>query len=183
MIAMLNELNKFGPQCVNLPQKPRPDIKKRFPAVSTSKPLLSGHELNIFLSQYLTEDVSEDAFLVPLINQMPENEKKTITKIVEYLKQGVRIVNQQNKKPIRVYIEYGKWLNYAFLLFEKEKFRKRITCTWDEWLKSLGITISPGYAKKLRTIASIIGEYPRFCDLSLPFSKVYQLRGQIRYMK
>ena len=147
MVAVLNGLEQFGPQYVNLPQKPRPDIKKLFPAVSTSKPLLAGHELHMYLCQYLTEDISDDAFLVPQMNEIPESEK-TITKVVEYLIQGAIIVNQQHKKTMKVYIQYGRWLNYAFLLFEKEKFGKRITCTWDEWLRSVGITISTSYARK-----------------------------------
>ncbi len=108
--------------------------------------------------------------------------KKNIVKVAEYLKQGATIVNQQHKKALRVYLMYGKWLNFAFLLFEREKFGKRIACTWDEWLQSLGIKISLSYARKLRKIADIIGEYSRFNYLSLPFSEVYQIRNQIANM-
>ncbi len=68
MMAVLDELEHLGPEYVKLPQKPRPDIKKLFPAVSTLKPLLSGQELHLYLCQHLTEDIPEDAFLVPNVN-------------------------------------------------------------------------------------------------------------------
>ena len=56
-----------------------------------------------------------------------------------------------------------------------KKFNKGITCSWEMWIKSLGINFASSYLRKLRTAASIIGKYPRF-------HKVYTRREQIKNM-
>ena len=48
MQAMLTGLEQHGPDSVNLPKKPQPDIKKLFKK-SQPKPLLSGHDLHNYL--------------------------------------------------------------------------------------------------------------------------------------
>ena len=117
---------------------------------------------------------------VPDINEIPEH--PNLTTVADFLKQGASVVGIQTKNTCKVYVEYGKWLNYGYLLFEQEKFGGKISCTWNEWLLSIGITYTTSYIRKLRTVAEILDGYYRFRQLNLPFSEIYKLRSQIANM-
>lgn len=56
-----------------------------------------------------------------------------------------------------------------------------MSITWEEWLTE-NIGISKQYACKLREIAKLLKDYPRFRHLEISFSEVYAQRKEIKVM-
>jgi len=99
--------------------------------------------------------------------------------VLDHLKTGYDLLKKANATSLATSIEYGKWLEVAFELHSLENLGD--TMTWKEWLNE-NIGIQDSYARKLREMAKILGNYPRFSLLGLSFSEIYQRRKQIQSM-
>ena len=65
------------------------------------------------------------------------------------LKLGYEYIMGRNSRIICSYIDYGEWLNIAFVHFEKRKMCGTICGNFEAWLKE-NVGISASYARMLR---------------------------------
>ncbi len=69
----------------------------------------------------------------------------------------------------------------AFRVYEVENLAGNLQVTWKTWLQTT-IGISESYARKLRDIANILGQYHRFCQVGISFSEIYTRKREIKSM-
>ena len=78
-------------------------------------------------------------------------------------------------------LNYGKWLNVAYGLFENNKGVGKVKGSWSKWLKK-EIGVSDRYARQLRELARDLGEYEKIHLLSITISEIWQRRLNIKAM-
>ncbi len=101
--------------------------------------------------------------------------------VLDGLKSGYKIIKKQNSVSLSAILDYGDWLNIAFHFHSTEKQQGKSLLNWKEWLdRSVGIQDS--YARKIRETSKLLGNFPRFRLLGLPFSEVYLRRKEIESM-
>ena len=105
----------------------------------------------------------------------------TFENVLDYLKPGYEILKRQNCSTLLASISYGEWLNIAFELHSIAKLAGKTFGTWKEFIET-NIRIQDSYARKLREIATLFGNYPRFKTLGLTFAEIYSRRNQIKSM-
>jgi len=178
MMFFVDELEKDGPEgkSINMPKKPKGDLSRLLGDHKQMSKLLSGKHLH----KYLVEKrATQDIVTCPKVSDF--GLFTSLENILEYLKSGYEGLKKQNSTSIAVCIDYGDWLNVAFQLHYIEKLAGKISVTWKEWLKA-NVDIQDSYARKLREVAELLGKYPKFRTLGLPFSEIYQRRKQIKAM-
>ena len=89
-------------------------------------------------------------------------------------------VKKQNAAGLRVFLEYGYWLELANELFRLKKWKGQNNGigTWQEWL-TVNVVICPSYSQKLREVAKLLQIYSRFQNVGIAFSEIYQRKEQI----
>jgi len=105
-----------------------------------------------------------------ILRSVSEVNPNTLNDALIHLKTGYESLRECNKRNLCVSLDYGIWLNKAFALFSMENMGNGIT--WKEWIaKEIGIQDS--YARKLRKVATALGQYSRFREVALSFSEIY----------
>ncbi len=174
LMVYCEELLENGYSLNSEPKKPTVSLGSLVNGKKTkSTTLLVGDKLHAYLLQHIIKDkpVTFDA----------SGTFKSLCDIQHHLKCGFEFVKQQNSSTLCASIDYGYWLNIAFDLHTREKIAGNIKGTWKEWLET-NVGIQDSYARKLRAVATLLQDYPRFRQLGLTFSEVYQHRKQIQEM-
>jgi len=176
MIAFLHELEKDGPGGKAMPKKPKGDLSRLLGDHKQMSKVLSGKGLQEYL---VGKIVTKDKVTCPKVSDA--GLFTSLENMLEPLKSGYKGLKKQNSAAIAVCIDYGDWLNVAFELHYTEKLAGKISVTWKEWLEA-NVGIHDSYARKLREVAELLGKFPRFRTLGLPFNEIYQRRKQIKAM-
>ncbi len=175
MTIFVEDLEQEGPEGKVMPKKPKGNLRHLLGHKQISK-LLIGKDLHEYLIQKI---VTYHNVTCPKVSD--EGPFTSLENTLEHLKSGYKLLKKQNSIIIGDYIDYGDWLNIAFELHYTEKLAGKLLATWKEWLEA-NVGIQDSYARKLREVAKLLGKYPRFRTLGLPFSEIYQRRKQIQAM-
>lgn len=169
-----NELKKRGASSLKFPKLPKQHIKDLLDGVkSKKKPRLSGFELHRYLISKL---VNGHANAMPTLLFLGVD--STLDDVLVHLKSGYEYIKQRNSQILGDFIDYGAWLNTAYIKFWKIKSTGCIKLSWATWLAdNVGITDS--YARKLRVIANLFERYPKMRKLGIPMSELYDLKTEI----
>lgn len=177
MMFFVERLEEKGPEGIDMPKKPKGDLGRLLgDRKQMSKKVLSGEDLHEYL---IGKRATQDIVTCPKVSDA--GPFTNLENILEHLKSGYKGLKKQNSNTIAVCIDYGDWLNVAFELHSIEKLAGKISVTWKEWLEA-NVSIQESYARKLREIEKLLGKYPRFRTLGLPFSEIYKHRKQIQAM-
>jgi len=175
MEMFLKDIEITGPDGKKIPKKPTRDIATLLNNNRKASDKLSGVKLN----DYLQKNITKTNVIFILLPSVSEVNPKTLNDALKHLKTGYESLRESTKKNLCVSLDYGIWLNKAFALFSVENMGNAIT--WKEWIaKEIGIQDS--YARKLRKVATALGQYARFRDLALSFSEVYTRLKEIECM-
>lgn len=178
MLKYIKDLKHNGPSGLVLPKKPKVDIKLFLPNNKKKSKLLSGHDLH----KYLVKNIVTSNKGIPLtVSEAGENLFTSLENMIDNLKIAYKFLQNQNCSTLCTCLDFGEWLNIAFELHNIEKQAGKINSTWKEWLET-NVGIQDSYARKLREITKILGNYPRFRKLGLSFSEIYNRRKQIQGM-
>jgi len=173
MEMFLKDIEITGPDGKKIPKKPKTDIATLLNNNRKTSDKLSGVKLN----DYLQKNITDAVFIhLPSVSEV---NPKTLNDALKHLKTGYESLRESNKRNLCVSLDYGMWLNKAFALFSVENMGNAVT--WKEWIaKEIGI--QDRYARKLRKVATALGQYTRFRDLALSFSEVYTRLKEIECM-
>ena len=90
-------------------------------------------------------------------------------------------VKKQNAVGLRVFLEYGYWLELAYELFRLKKWKgqKNGIGTWQEWL-TVNVGICPHYSQKLREVAKLLQTILDFKTLGYLFQKSINEKNKLQ---
>lgn len=177
MVDGLQIFLQNGPDGISFPKAPTPSLKTLLGNVPKHN-ILVGEELH----QYMTLFIVACQTQPPVCPRFSELQTVTLDTIVPYLKLGYCGVGRDTSIVTASYIEFGKYLNCAFELYQRAKWNGSVTVSWESWLKEQLAIHSTSYSRKLREIAKLFGDYPKMYYLAMPFSEIYQRRRQIDNM-
>ena len=178
MLNFLNEVEMNGPPS-KLPSKPKTKLqhllRKKEKAQKKTKTAEELHQYLMSQCIDVTRKINREVFFFDptKIANSEEAMKK--------LKEGYKHIQRQNAQSLFFFIQYGILLNLCFDVFKKEKDQGIVTGTFGKWLLE-NIGIHESYARKLREIASLLGDYPTFGSVGLSFTEIYSLKKQIKVM-
>ena len=177
LTTFINDLWQEGPaEGKTLPKKPNEkDLRKLMNLEANTPKALFGGALQEYLVKHI---ITTEKTTIP---QLRSGLVTSLDQATEHLKNGYEILKKKNARAGAFCIDYGEWLNLAFELHSIDKLAGKTETTWKEWLEST-VGIQDSYARKLRDLARILGRYPRFRKLGLPFSEIYKHKGQIQAM-
>lgn len=173
MMFILDDLAQDGPEGILLPKKPSGRLEPLLGVVHASR-ILSGLELHKYLSEKIIILVSPPATCPGLqfVNV------DSLEGIKSYLKAGYDLISRQTTTTLQSYLEYGRYLNFAYQLHQVTKWTGQKVVSWENWLKdNVGITAS--FSRKLREMAKLVGEHKKFRTINISFTELYQRRKQI----
>ena len=98
-----------------------------------------------------------------------------------YVKNLANYCRKANRLYFGACVRFGLALNDMKDVWQKEYSQGTIFRTWKEWVK-FHFSISDSYARKRREVARIVGHYPKFYNLMIPFHEVYSKRNEIESM-
>ena len=176
MFNFVEALEKEGPVGKILPTKPRKDLAWLLNEKRKSSKLLTNTELH----EYLADNIVGTNESVSCLQVTGVN-LRTLEDALTYLKPGYVLLRRSNNANLCVCIDYGEWLNAVFELHYREKRAGRVWRSWKEWIEE-EVGIQDSYARKLRDVAKLLRNYPRFKTLGISFSGVYRRRRQIQNM-
>ena len=103
-----------------------------------------------------------------------------LDQISPHLVGGYERNRKQNAVALRVFLEYGCWLELAYELFGLKKWKGQNggSETWHEWLTVI-VVICPRYYQTLREVAKLPQNYSRFQNIGISFSEIYRRKEQI----
>ena len=178
MMKVVERMTTAGPNGITLPKRPRRDISyllRKRRVRNTTK--LTGEELHRYLCTKLF--VNPGKLECPTVDEI--GKFTSLNDVTDCLKTGFELVKATNSSVLSQYLEYGKWLNIAFELFNIEKASGKITTSWSDWLQEC-IGISPSYARKLREVSDLFEGYLRLKHLGISFYELYLKRKDILQM-
>lgn len=160
-----------------LPKKPAGNLLQ----LLGFQPAKAGKLFGMDLHEYLVNNIGNVAVTADVAEISDEvNKTVSLDNVIEHLKTGFNLLKKQQAKTLSLSIKYGQWLETAFELFNLDKLRGRFEDkTWAQWLHET-VGIKDSYARKLREIAKLLGQYPGFNKLGLSVSEVYNLKNQIK---
>jgi len=150
-IAYLEKLRDYEIRNLGqLPRKPRlklPSSLENSSSRNTTKRMsqLSGEELNQFIKKHLVEE------------RNPTNQREddfSVTRLKDalvFLQQTQQIMRLNSAKLLASSLNFGCWLNTAFVLHELQKFCNPFSRSWNKWL-SEKVGISNSYAKNIEQL-------------------------------
>lgn len=172
MVQFFQQLRNNGPVGLVMPQKPKADIKPLLGVVKQPRPALGGDELHHYLERHTVENISE--VTCPKTSSPPVD----VHELLDNANKSFQFLKAQNSNTLSASIDCGEWLNAAYYNYNMN-VKGNTGETWKEWLE-INVGIHDSYARKLRTIAKILSNYPRFRKLGLSFLEVYQRRKEIQ---
>ena len=98
-----------------------------------------------------------------------------------HLINGYDHLKYHNSTTISVSIDFGCLLNTAFNLHVHEKMVGHVKMSWKAWIES-HVGIKDSYVRTLRIVSDLLKDFPRFRQLGLTFSELYQRRKEIDIM-
>jgi hypothetical protein len=119
--------------------------------------------LHEYLQTNIIANVSPMAEM-PDISLLTDN--CSLDAILPELKTGYRFLQRSRSKLLADSLDYGKWLNAAYKIFDVMKKGREIKGRWSGWLKN-SIGISDSYARQLRELDAKFGKYRRLRCLRL----------------
>jgi hypothetical protein len=158
---------------------PKPNLNELFNPTNKKSRKLTGKKLDEYLRTKIVNQ--NDLNQVSMPNISPTDSKITLEKLEEHLKNGYKCVDNKQNQLFCVYLDYGNCLIAAYKIFEDKKEAGDIKGTWKKWLKNK-VGIVDSYARKLRTISNQLNSYPKFNDLSISFTEIYNKRKEIKKM-
>ena len=170
LLVYCEELLEYGNRTEE-PKKPKISLDTALNDGRSKQTALTGDNLHQYLLQYIVEKQN------PMLVDWPRD-VTTLHVLQNHLKCGFVYLQQHNSSSLCAAIEYGYWLNVAYDLHGREKISGRTKETWKKWLEC-NVGIKDSYARKLRTVAAMLHEFPRFKELSLSFAEVYARRKTI----
>jgi len=175
LINCVSAITQEGRQStLKIPSKPRRTLQSLLGKCSNKKPALTNEDLH----KYLVSELADMAN-VKLERWNPES----LETMIPTLKNGQALFQQHNAKLIGHYLLYGKVLNEAYDMFSLGKIKGEIPSykTWKDWLKS-EVGISDTFAKQMRDMYSLFGDYKRIYYLGIPFSEFKTRKEAIRLL-
>jgi hypothetical protein len=171
MLKVCRELKENG-FCECIPKKPKISIHKLLNP--KTKPAASNIEE---MHQYLiSKIVSIKHSRMPDITKLPNDASLDMMKPA--LIAGYNCLIGKHKNVTLCSIQYGKWLDVACSQFKIEKRQKNLKGKWSTWLKNI-TGISDSYARQLREIFKLFGDYPKITQLAMPFAELYKKKDFI----
>ena len=159
----LEDLEYYGPSVMK-PKKPKNNLSE----TTKTKERLYGDQLHAYLKDNCKTIDDKVIPQIPVASSL-ENVKECLVK-------GKQVLNNLRSKTMAACIDYGSQLNLAFAMYEtavKDAAKEgRRMVPFKQWIVA-NVGISDGYARKLRRVSEILGQYRRFRKLGLPFSEVY----------
>jgi hypothetical protein len=161
-----------------MPKKPKSKLADFSPfGKKASSIKLTGKKLHEYLASKIVRDSS--SFEMPDVSIIGEN--ITMDEMIQHLRSAYKYVGVQENKMLRVYLDYGEWLEAAAVKFNEEKQNGFIEDSWKNWLKNeVGITDS--YGRKLRLVGRLLKGYAKFRSLSITFTEMFSRRAEIGAM-
>ena len=103
-----------------------------------------------------------------------------LNQISPHLVAGYERAMKQNAVGLRVFLEYGCWLELANELIRLMKWKEQNggNGIWQEWL-TVNVGICLLYFQMLREVAKILQNYSRFQNVGISFSEIYRRKEQI----
>ena len=178
MIKYIERIAVDGPDTTHpIPKTPKHKLSTILTVKQKLSTTLTGNELHVYLQKHLMV-VSDGIY--PKVEELGRD-IVNLEDMIVHLQNGYIIIKMQNTKILQASIEYGKWLNVAFVLHQQAKLTHVISENWTVWLEKY-VGISKSYSSKLREIATLLCDYPKFKYLGISFAEVYQRRKEIKAM-
>lgn len=111
----------------------------------------------------------------------PSVELNNLHSIIPQLQDKLKLLNNENSKTLEAAIDFGHLLEIAFQKHQDEKISGNTDRTWKKWLAD-NLKIEDSYVRRLRTISSILYNFPKFKSLTLSVSEIYTRRNEIDRM-
>ena len=177
LLHVVNDLRRQGYSDRSLGKFPKSELLEILGLSKTPK-VLRGSELHEYLkTKIVSSSCGETEVSAP--SNIPV--ESTLDFILLRLEQELLILKTINVKMLRSSLNYGRWLNAAYKIFEWNKACGKVKGSWQKWLKSK-LGISDSYARQLRELASKFEGYKKIYSLSITLSEFWNRRLEIDYM-
>jgi hypothetical protein len=172
MLAYCNELMHNKKVDKLIPKQPKVTVSKLLHP--KTKAVLNIEKMHNHLVSMIVRQT--DNSKVPDISTVTDN--TTLEMMKSALKAGYNCLMRKQKVIMRCSIQYGKWLEAAAVCFKREKKQGKYNGKLAAWL-NVNIGISDSYARQLREVARIFGDYPKIACLGMPFKDFYKDKSDI----
>ena len=98
--TVLNDLWKYGPEGLELPRKPRQDIRKLLNAEAKKTKTLCGEDLHVFLQRHI---IAKDKYTIPKVTK---GLVSSLDEAKELLKNGYEFLKEKNARVVL-------WMNHS----------------------------------------------------------------------
>jgi hypothetical protein len=144
-------------------------------ATKAPKRHLSGQELHNYLADRLTKDTPVNCV------RAEDCDSNNLADMVPHLILCYDQLKTQTASTLSVSIDFGQWLILAYEMYLLSKPLNGVAITWKMWVEE-NVGISKSYECKLREMARLLSDYPRFRRLSLSFSEAYKHKKELQSM-
>ena len=154
------------------PQRPGiafPDLVKKAPKQNLQ---LTGRDLHVYLIDHLVNN-NERLDSLQILKGDATLEAK------DFLLRADTALRLANKHLLAVSIE-GINFERAFEIYQAEK-RYGLVPYWEHWIKLI-TNLGKGQFAQLRQISRLLAHYPKFTQLSVPFTEIFERRHFIQHM-
>jgi len=177
MIEAIKQARTTGP-LKKLPSPPKRKLKDLFndKMGKKKKTEMTSEEFHKYLQlqlQDMRNPISREKFQF----YNPEN----IEVAVKQLKDAYNHLSRQNAQTMYFNITFGNYLNMLYDWFLNRKKAEGVSVKWDVWLTN-HISISSSHARKLRQIATLLINFPRFQHVSISLNEVLNKQSLIKKM-
>lgn len=177
MIEVIEQAKTTGP-LKKLPSPPKRKLKDLFNEKlgKKNKNEMTPRDFHLYLQERIQDmrcEISREKFQF----SNPDN----FDSAVFQLKDAYKHLSRQNAQSMYFNICFGKYLDDFYNWFSNEKKAGRIIMKWDAWLTS-HISISSSYSRKLRQIAKLLIDYPRFQHVNITLNEVLNKQTLIKQM-
>jgi len=173
LVYLITDFRSNGRTDLPYPNLPKQKLKDVLYGTPVKKMKLTGESLHNYLFSKLIFDVPDT---MPKLDNL--NAETSLDEMIPHLIEGYKCVEGLNKQLISHYMDYGQWLNVAYAKFDNKKKRGMMKVTWSTWLENI-VGISASYARQLREIANMFGEYKKIRNLGITFSELLKLKTEI----
>jgi hypothetical protein len=175
---MFDALEKNGPDGIEFPKKPKGDLEQLLHTKSKKvQPTID--ELHTYLVSHITNDITKQYFSVIVKIKEVNKRQLTLWNLKPLLKTGYAELKNRNANILAAKLDFGEILIVTKKYFDYEnKKGGKLLGTWKKWLK-ININISERYDNKLRQMSRIFSNYPKFKQLGISFSELYEKRKLI----
>ncbi len=122
MWLLVDKLEQDGPEGITLPKKPVGKLESLLGITRESK-ILSGINLHQYLVKLIVYKLPTGAITCPELQNINVS---NLDEILDYLKVGYAGISQNTAYTLGTYLDYGKYLNFAFQLHQEEKWSGKI---------------------------------------------------------